>query len=160
MATDLKDNRLSFNSTSIGEVNSKLDILPVGFVYIQFPNQSAPGDILAGTWEEITSQYAGLFFRAEGGNANPFGSGTQAEGLPNITGRIGGDRFGHLNTNYFFSEGCFYATNSGQTSAREHSSHKSGVYVNLDASRSNSIYGASSHVTPVNTSIRIWKRTA
>lgn len=47
---------------------------PVGYVYTQFPQQSAPADLgLPGTWTEITSNYAGRFFRAEGGNAAAFG---------------------------------------------------------------------------------------
>ncbi|MCD6399148.1 MAG: hypothetical protein J7L08_04500 [Candidatus Aenigmarchaeota archaeon] len=41
--------------------------LPVGFVYIQFPKQPKPAQIFGGVWEEITPDYAGLFFRAEGG---------------------------------------------------------------------------------------------
>lgn len=47
---------------------------PVGYVYTQFPQQSTPSELgLPGTWTEITSNYAGKFFRAEGGNAAAFG---------------------------------------------------------------------------------------
>lgn len=47
---------------------------PVGYVYTQFPQQSTPSALgLPGTWTEITSNYAGRFFRAEGGNAAAFG---------------------------------------------------------------------------------------
>lgn len=152
MASNLKDNRLSFNSTSIGEVDSKLDILPIGFVYIQFPNQSAPGEFLAGNWTDITSQYAGLFFRAEGGDAKSFGSGTQAEGLPNISGTI----YPSVRSDNTSADGAFEKLNRRGWYPKGDTADQ--AYFRFNASRSNSIYGASSHVTPVNTSIRIWVR--
>ena len=53
--------------------------LPTGYIYIQFPNQLAPQDLWPGTeWTNVSSQFAGLFFRAEGGNASAFGNGTQS----------------------------------------------------------------------------------
>jgi hypothetical protein len=48
--------------------------LPIGATYLQLPSQSAPDDIFTGTWSNISSSYAGDFFRAEGGNAASFGS--------------------------------------------------------------------------------------
>ena len=48
--------------------------LPIGSIYIQLKGQSAPSDLFGGTWENISSSYAGRFFRAEGGNAAAFGS--------------------------------------------------------------------------------------
>ncbi|QQO10268.1 hypothetical protein [Breznakiella homolactica] len=57
------------NINSIGKGS-----MPVGAVYVQFPFQSEPSALFTGTWQEITSTYAGRFFRAEGGKAAPFGT--------------------------------------------------------------------------------------
>lgn len=52
---------------------------PVGFVYTQFPGETAPGTLFPGTtWSNISSNFAGKFFRAEGGAASAFGAGAQA----------------------------------------------------------------------------------
>lgn len=49
---------------------------PVGSTYIQFPGKSDPGSLgLPGTWDNVSSEFAGDFFRAEGGNAASFGNG-------------------------------------------------------------------------------------
>ena len=93
---------------------------------------------------------AGLFFRAEGGAAAAFGS-KQSEGLPNITGTIGSMRTG--------GTGAF-ATQSGNGELQGRSNDVPSYISNFYASRSSAIYGASSHVTPVNSTIRVWKRTA
>ena len=53
---------------------------PAGTIYIQFPGEAAPADLLGGSWQNVSSQYAGrffrttddVFFRAEGGNAAAF----------------------------------------------------------------------------------------
>ena len=49
-------------------------LIPLGFLYTQLPNQSSP-DVLWPNmkWTEVTQQYAGLFFRAEGSGSLPFG---------------------------------------------------------------------------------------
>ena len=48
--------------------------IPIGFLYTQLPNQQAPNQIWPYLeWTDITSQYAGLFFRAEGGGSAAFG---------------------------------------------------------------------------------------
>lgn len=126
--------------------------LPVGFIYIQLRNQSTP-DILFGTdgkWQDVSSEYAGEFFRAVGGNSSSFGT-TQAEGLPDIQGGFSG--YGHFGA--AVGACILEVPTSTYGSTREGSAYSSiGIY----ASRSNSIYGASTHVTPYNSAIRIWKK--
>ena len=159
------NNSIKFDSTSIGEVSGKLDILPVGFVYWQLPGQKAPGEFLAGNWVDITSQYAGLFFRAAGGNGLNFGGDSiniQSEGLPEISGSLGfvgggngywwGCGSGPFKVNTISNK---YEYITGGHS-REPSDRHNGW--DFNASSSNSIYGASDHVTPINTSIKIWVR--
>jgi len=59
------------NLTITGNI---LGSVPIGFIYIQYPLQDTP-DVLFGTtgkWSDISSQYAGLFFRVAGGSADAF----------------------------------------------------------------------------------------
>ena len=134
-------------------------IIPIGFIYIQYRNQSTP-DILFGTdgkWQDISSTYAGEFFRAVGGNSGTFGS-TQAEGLPNINGMIDSVS-GLFKSN--FSNGAFSGGGDWRFSpAQQNSGGGESAACYFSASCSNSIYGASTHVTPYNSSIRIWKKIA
>lgn len=129
-------------------------IIPIGFIYIQYRNQSTP-DILFGTdgkWQDVSAEYAGEFFRAVGGNSATFGS-KQAEGLPDIQGGFSG--YG----NFGAAIGACVLEIPVITYARTQagSAYSSiGIY----ASRYNSIYGASTHVTPYNSAIRIWKKIA
>jgi hypothetical protein len=60
-------------------------LVPIGFVYTQFPNQTEPSNLWPMyTWEDITGQYAGTFFRAEGDVSLPFNGGIQAEDSPRL----------------------------------------------------------------------------
>ena len=54
---------------------------PVGTIYFQLAGKTAPGTLWGGTWTDVSSTYAGCFFRAAGGNANTFASGNQAANL-------------------------------------------------------------------------------
>lgn len=134
-------------------------IIPIGFIYIQYRNQSTP-DILFGTdgkWQDVSAEYAGEFFRAVGGNSGSFGV-TQAEGLPNITGMID-PVSGLFKSN--FRNGAFSGGVDWRFSpAQQASGGGESAACYFSASSSNSIYGASTHVTPYNSSIRIWKKIA
>lgn len=61
--------------------------LPIGYVYFQLPGKDDPSTMnLAGTWENISTQYAGDFFRVEGGDALAFNGGQQGDTIRNLTG--------------------------------------------------------------------------
>ncbi len=90
--------------------------------------------------------YRGKFLRGLGGNSASDIYTTQAEGLPNITGITNLDDDRH---DYF--EGAFYS--AGGTSPNSTDSGNTGKRLGFDASRSNAIYGASEHVTPVNMAV-------
>lgn len=63
--------RIDENKLEISANFQKL--LPIGFIYTQFPEQYSASEIWPNfEWEEITSKYAGLFFRAEGGDSKKF----------------------------------------------------------------------------------------
>ena len=50
-------------------------IVPVGFIYVQLSGQKDPHTLWPNTqWNNISPNYAGLFFRTEGGGANGFGA--------------------------------------------------------------------------------------
>ncbi len=136
--------------------------LPIGFIYFQLRGQSTP-DVLFGTsgkWQDISSTYAGEFFRAVGGNAASFGS-NQNEGLPNIQGSV--EYAKGLGLLYGGSEsvptttGAFYK-GARTTGTFQQSKAGSNYFLSFQASSSNSIYGSSTHVTPYNSAIRIWKK--
>lgn len=153
----------------------------IGTVYIQFRGQSAPADIFGGTWSNVSSTYAGRFFRAEGtvscsytangstatysNAAVAFGS-VQKASLPDITGYF--QWATNPPSNQYTRSGCFY----GNGTDRYISANNGGYYlyddmdVNFDASRSNKVYGAvaennsvATMPIPPNETIRIWKRT-
>ena len=127
--------------------------MPVGSIYIQFSGQSAPSDLFGGAWSNISNSYAGLFFRAEGGAAAAFG-GSQTGGLPALAGSTGYQAFGPYG-------GSFYASGIvDPTSAHPASQTADSSVLHFNASRSSSLYGAATEVRPVNSTIRIWKRTA
>ncbi|CAG2171721.1 unnamed protein product [Oppiella nova] len=65
--------------------NRANDLVPIGFIYTQHPDQAEPGELWPGyTWADVTGQYAGLFFRAEGGSSLPFNGGAQGEDAPSV----------------------------------------------------------------------------
>ena len=44
----------------------------IGTIYTQYPGKPTPTDIYGGTWTDISTNFAGAFFRANGGNADAF----------------------------------------------------------------------------------------
>ena len=134
----------------IAELERKVEnnLLKPGIVYIQFPGESTPEVIFGGTWINITSTFAGAFFRAEGGNASIFGSGQQGMMIQS---------HGHtLNINTPLVIG-------GSTDNRNYGGIFNGDFiVGLSAGiPAMSVADTGGIETrPVNYSIRIWRRTA
>ena len=144
--------------------------LPIGFIYFQLRGQSTP-DVLFGTsgkWQDISSTYAGEFFRAVGGNSASFGS-KQNEGLP--TFNIVTDRAVQGQGKVLPKGEKLTSANKGLGGMASTQGYNgtSAVAIgtgNTSFSQSpfpyfvpnNSIYGASTHVTPYNSAIRIWKK--
>ena len=124
----------------------KASSLPIGFLYSQLPNQSSPLELWPNTnWIEVTQQYAGLFFRAEGGGSETFGQTQQA------------------NQSWISS---IYSW--GYSRLRTDGIQRDGV-VELDQGKWHSCYPAyglykigfyttKAEVRPKNTAIKIWKR--
>ena len=93
--------------------------------------------------------YRGDFLRVYGGNSDEANT-RQAEGLPNITGAIGSNAG---RAQFASQSGAFYSVSSGLSYFSNDNTETAGVTAYFDASKSNPIYGASSHVTPVNTAV-------
>lgn len=136
-----------------GNGNINVATIPVGFNYVQYPGESAPADIFGGEWTNISAQFAGQFFRCEGGNAAAFGS-SQNGGAPNIYGESRG--WCTAGTGLASSGAIFdiaYAVNQGAST----NTGWSGRF-GFSAAKSNGYYNAN-EFRPYNTAIRIWKRT-
>lgn len=156
-ALDADDNGRLFVNTSSNKVYSYrhgtgwvlvgIDEPPIGAVYVQFASQSTPATLYGGTWSNVSSSYAGLFFRAEGGNAAAFEGGTQAGTTVTAS---------YLSTVGVVSQTIVSASNydaySGTSTGTVRLATSSSTYSSPD------VY--SYLIRPVNQSIRIWKRTA
>lgn len=89
--------------------------------------------------------YRGCFLRGLGGDSAADMYTKQAMGLPNITGNVISQEDGRTRVS-----GAFYR--SGGSSDRPSYASNGGI-VSMDASRSNSVYGAANEVRPVNFAI-------
>lgn len=77
----------------------------------------------------------------------------QSEGLPNITGKTY-----NMLASSSYKEGALSnpeTTNNVNTGGSSTTKYR---WLELDASKSNAIYGNSTHVTPYNTTIKVWRR--
>lgn len=137
----------------------KDSIFPIGFIYIQLRAQQTPDQLFhsSGKWRDISHIYAGEFFRAVGGNSASFGS-KQNEGLPNINGTL---KVSGTAGAQWSSTGAFTVIvgGHGDYAGGGGNPNSIGTFI-LNAGMSSSIYGASTHVTPYNSAIRIWEKIA
>lgn len=151
----------------ISKINELVKIVrgggAVGDTYIQFAGQPAPSELYDGQWENVSSQYAGLFFRAEGGAAADFG-GTQSGGAPNASGNVGAiygpNPNGFGSKNGVFKGSASSVTNSAfvnQTSQTNKNINSQDIVFRLSDSFAS--YSLTEFRTD-NSTLRIWKRTA
>ena len=98
--SDLKQGQNN-NNNLIGTQRQEIEHLkqtpvPIGFIYVQLPGQNDPQTLWPSTQcNNISPNYAGLFFRAEGGGANAFGA-IQEQQTQNI---------------YFITQDCDFNSN-------------------------------------------------
>ena len=96
--------------------------------------------------------YRGKFLRGLGGNSAANMETTQAEGLPNITGGTENSSFSNVGE----GSGCIITEGSGSYVAGAGGIGSKYARFRIDASKSSSIYGASSHVTPINQAVNFF----
>lgn len=64
------------SNESMADIVSRVrdETIPMGFIYFQLPFQMEPLSIWDwAKWQQVTANYSGHFFRAEGGGSEPFG---------------------------------------------------------------------------------------
>ena len=110
---------------------------------------TSPASFIGGTWERIEDC---TIWGAS--DTHPAGTTVEA-GLPNITGRMSG----------FYNEmrgefGALYYSEISDATKNSSSAWERGKMLYFDASRSNSIYGASNTVQPPAYCMYIWRRVA
>lgn len=138
------------------ETTSKgaFSVPPLDFIYPQFRGEKNPNDLFPGTtWQNISNQHEGRFFRAEGGAAASFES-QQEGGLPNITGYTAWGIGSGISAN---PTGAFYFSGTNLLGETGSDRDNRGIY--FSASYSNPLYGEATEVRPINETFRIWKRT-
>ena len=98
--------------------------------------------------------YRGKFIRGLGGDSAVNMETTQAEGLPNITGSISNISI-YSGGNPAVSGAMSYQ-NQGGSDATSGSFNKVYGSINFNANSANNIYGANTHVTPVNQALNFF----
>lgn len=104
--------------------------------------------------------YRGKFLRGLGGNSAGNMQTTQAEGLPNITGKCTPWIY-NLALAVKNTSGAFKVTETSVNLGNNNDLTRTitgSNNIDFNASRSNSIYGASSHVTPINMAVNYFIR--
>lgn len=152
---------------------------PVGEIYIQYPGKKDPQTLYGrGTWENISDQFAGLFFRAEGGNAESFQETVDSDNpLVSQDDKIRGIKGAFYTTHGADGntaiEGAFYHRTSSDYWTKCYIwSKDTPTYVGFIDFDVNQNVGSGLHqnamaghadgpeIRPVNTTIRVWERTA
>lgn len=126
-------------------------VVPVGSIYIEYYNQPSPLSLWPElSWQDITATYAGLFFRALGGNSNYWGS-VQAECAPRIS------RYAYT---WSYEPANEYITDI-PPSGWSDPGQAGEFYINGDRRYENlHFYTQSCEVRPKNQAVKIWKRVS
>ncbi|CAG2104018.1 unnamed protein product [Medioppia subpectinata] len=92
----IRDNRRLLNE-ALQEISQlKQNQVPIGFTYVQLPNQDHPTKLWPTyKWSDVTATYAGQFFRAEGSGSCEFEGGIQTENAPRLSQIQRMDNEGH-----------------------------------------------------------------
>ena len=156
------------SSLTVGEIHCEDKAgFPVGFVYMQLPGCPEPSVVCTGTWENVSDEYPGDFFRVEGGNALAFSTTNLTEQLDQMQ-RITGDLIDQYLTtasrSYLNRNGALDLEDKGYTAPG--SSQASGTLsesLTFDSSKSPDARTSSTtdgETFPVNRTFRIWKRVS
>jgi hypothetical protein len=143
-------------SSSVSDLLSSL--YPVGSLYITTQNTSScpiAGLISGSSWSLVAQN------RALWGSNGSNGNSTINAGLPNIKGNFQSQCL-HFPYDTPYTKGALYAEGLGD-SYKQNGGGTDGtnnVTIAFDASRSNSIYGASSTVQPPAYRVNVWRRNS
>lgn len=155
--SDLNNDSGFITSSAIDTMLAAL--YPVGSIYIGTQSTCPLATLISGsTWVKVSEGRV-----LQGADSNHSANSTIAAGLPNITGETystSSIAASHYANTY---NGVFRGRNTSGTSyygGNPISGPSTNVGIGFDASRSNSIYGASSTVQPPAYCVNIWRRTA
>lgn len=143
-------------------------LMPVGFIYVQFPSLAGMETTLPhpnfGTWTEVTSKYAGAFFRA-----NLPGTSTTFDNLTGVTSKQAQQLLTHEHSHTHTTDpipGVDSSSGSGVIRAHTYDVGASSPAKNILGVPVSTVGGAPTDVTtgaenrPANYPVRIWQRTA
>ena len=133
-----------------------LDPYPVGSIY-QSTDAASPAVLFGGTWEQIAQDRVLM----GASDSHPAGSTVEA-GLPNITGTMtidGGSGIMKKADPPKYS-GCFFPGTDEYSYCPGGQQYNHGYNLKFSASKSNSIYGASTTVQPAAYYVYIWRRVS
>jgi len=159
-----KDGNAYFNSGFIGGVTIRNEeivvqgkyLLPVGFIYFQLPGKPEPSTMFVGNWTNVSDQYAGLFFRVEGGNASGFGAGAQDHQNRSHQHSFT-QKYGTAYRYTLRSRNSVRGFTSGNSYAEEYYLDESNI-TQMQATENTGNEGGEAR--PINRTIRIWERTS
>ena len=141
-----------YTRAEVDALLKSVDPFPVGSIY-QSTDPTSPAALFGGSWEEIASE------RVLMGASSTHAAGTTAKaGLPNLKGSFSGVASGQFPA--FSNSGALSISRNNSMAGYEGGSYGAICTVSLDASKSSSIYGASSTVQPAAYYVHIWHRVA
>ena len=148
---DIIQNMSNIIDKQQGQISS---LIPMDFLYTQLPNQSSPEQLWSYfIWTEVTEQYSGLFFRAEGSGSELFGEIQQANHswISEIGGRC---------HNWNYGQGKDYTLDDYRSSysLKVNQPKIFSCPGKSNAIHSLSLFTSTREVRPKNTAIKIWKR--
>lgn len=137
--------------------------MPIGAVYVQLPDTPDPSELFTGTWENVSSTYAGDFLRAEGGDASAFESGEQLDQMQRLTGEVSRKSdAGFVNVAAGgTAEGAFVLGDEQVDGINV--STANAYNIGFDSASSPDARTSATtdgETRPVNRTVRVWKRTA
>ena len=129
----------------------------VGHVYFQLPGESDPATLgYGGTWQNVSSTWSGNFLRVEGGLANGFNTGTQADRFQGHERLIGNDSQGI----FTLSNGALIAFAETQLTSTTGADSATNTLRTLgyESDGANGTPRVGIETNPTNETIRIWRR--
>ncbi len=134
----------------------KKNPVPIGFIYVQLPNEKSPTEIWPWmTWNDVSSAYAGVFFRVTGGEAASFGQ-VQQDNAPRLV---------EFNSN--FAANVNYSSQisqwnqtipKGEWSDWSFTGRANGINSSFVWDVMSRFHVSGGEVRPLNMAIRVWKR--
>ena len=146
------------SSLTVGEIHCEDKAgFPIDFIYMQLPGCPEPSVVCTGTWENVSDEYPGDFFRVEGGNALAFSPTNLTEQLDQMQ-RITGEGPADASSTHSISfDGAFSFVAGGAGPGGQGDGGKF-YFDSADSPDARTSTTTDGETFPVNRTIRIWKR--